>query len=413
MRFITTLLLISTLAFLLPIGFPGNQACVAIAAEPAQTGELPTLTERTSGAGRLMVVNQVPVLYVEGTPEEIGHQTGELLGDKIKVLLCYPRLMIKLSGKNLIWEDVVADVRKLWQNAPDDHRKEVDALIAASGIDRDLLLTGNLLADLYRELACSSLLVEPSHSKTGGLLFGRNLDFFGGGVLHQFTIVTVCRPVGKHAFASIGFTGLAGCLSGMNDAGLSIAVHEVLEASDGSKVFNPQGVPYTFALRRVLEECTTIDEAEKLLRSLKRTIRISLAVCDRKKAAILEITPKNIIRRNAIDGICVCTNHFCSPQLRVLQSCSRFTALEEARKMQKLSVDEVIEKMDSVSVRKHDPNVMQRTLQTMIFEPEKLCLHLSFGKIPSSAGPFHTINLQPLLKGVVVKEGKTEGVSEH
>ena len=409
MQFLSTLLLVPTLAVLMPMGFCGNQACVAVAAEPSQAMGLSGLVERTSGGGRFMFVDQVPVLCVEGSPEEIGRQTAELVGDKINLLLCYPRLLMKLSGKSLTWERVAGDARKLWQNAPADHRKEVAAFVAASDIDRDSMLVGNLLSDLYRAIGCSSLLVEPSRSKTGGLLFGRNLDFYGGGILHKFTVVTVCRPLGKHAFASIGFSGLIGCLSGMNDAGLALAVHEVQEACDGSDIFNPQGVPYTFALRRILEECTTVDEAEKLLRSIKRTIRLGLAVCDRKKAIVLEITPKSVVRRDAKDGICVCTNHFCTPQLRrVVPSCSRFAALEEARKMQKLNVDEVIEKMDSASARKHDTSVKHRTLQTMIFEPETLRLHLSFEKVPSSAGPFHTVDLQPLLTaaGSVAKNGK-------
>ncbi|MFV2033257.1 MAG: phosphate acyltransferase, partial [Gammaproteobacteria bacterium] len=42
------------------------------------------------------------------------------------------------------------------------------------------------------------------------------------------------------------------------DAGLTLAVHEVMVARDGSKLCDPHGVPYTFALRRILEECSTV-----------------------------------------------------------------------------------------------------------------------------------------------------------
>ena len=107
----------------------------------------------------------------------------------------------------------------------------------------------------------------PEHSATKGPLFGRNLDFYTLGMLDKYSLVTVHRPKGKHAFVSIGFPGLFGCVSGMNDAGLALAVHEVFLARDGASMFNPKGVPYTFCFRRILEECETVEEAEKLLRA--------------------------------------------------------------------------------------------------------------------------------------------------
>ena len=175
--------------------------------------------------------------------------------------------------------------------------------------------------DLHRGgYACSSLMVEPAKSRTGGVLFGRNLDFYTLGVLDRYGLVTVYRPQGKHAFATVGFPGLIGCLSGMNDAGLAMAVHEVHFTADGAPMLNPKAMPYTLCLRRILEECTTIDEAEKLLRDSERSTIISLAICDRAGAGVLEITPKNVVLRRGSDGICVNTNHFRSDALCLSES---------------------------------------------------------------------------------------------
>ena len=69
----------------------------------------------------------------------------------------------------------------------------------------------------------------------------------------------------------------------MNDAGLAMAVHEVRITADGAPMLNPKAMPYTFCLRRILEECTTIEEAEKLLRSSERSTILSLAICDRSE----------------------------------------------------------------------------------------------------------------------------------
>ena len=397
MRFSPTLLLIPALAALVAVDFSQS---TAVAAEPAKAAVgMSDLAEREAEGGRFMFVDGVPVLCVEGSPTEIGRQTAVLLGTKAHALLDYPRKLLHGNDRNVAWEKMVACARKLWQNAPVDHRREMDAFVAGSGVDRDTILVGNLMMDMYRGMGCSSLIVEPSRSKTGGPLFGRNLDFFGAGILHKFTVVTVCRPRGKRAFASVGFAGLLGCLTGINDAGLTLAVHEVMVARDGSKLFDPQGVPYTFAFRRILEECGTVDEAEKMLRGIKRTTKLSLAVCDRKKSIVLEVTPKSVVRRDSKDGICVCTNHFCSPQLMIFPFCKRFAALEKARQMQKLGVDDVIAKM-------HAATSEHLTLQTMIFEPQALRLHLSAGKIPSTTGPFRTVDLQPLLMATELAAAK-------
>ncbi|HEY8752001.1 MAG TPA: hypothetical protein VIM11_28730 [Tepidisphaeraceae bacterium] len=44
----------------------------------------------------------------------------------------------------------------------------------------------------------------------------------------------------------------------------------------------------------------------------------------------------------------------------------------------------------------HAVNQGELTLQTMIFDPANLRLHLAFGKMPSSGGELRTIDLAPL-----------------
>ena len=81
----------------------------------------------------------------------------------------------------------------------------------------------------------------------------------------------------------------------------------------------------------MLEECTTVAEAEKLLRDMKRTTMLNLAVCDRDGGAIFEMTPKNLVVRPPEADICTCTNHFCSRELGVGVHCNRLPKLDTAR----------------------------------------------------------------------------------
>jgi hypothetical protein len=341
------------------------------------------------GQGELRYRNGLPVLSVAGTPEEMGTQIGKLTAKPMSRLMGYPKQMAKVLGVELAWPVLIAMGKGMTPQFPPDHLKELNAAALASGLDRDLGILGNTLPDLTKIGGCSTLYIDAAHSATQEPLLGRNLDYFTGGILQDYSLVTIYHPRGKHAFASVGFPGLIGVLSGMNDAGLTLATLEVTSAHDGSPKFDPRGVPYTLALRRVLEECSTVAEAEKLLRSIRRTTMNNLSICDRHEGAVFEMTTKNLVVRRPKEGICICTNHFRTPELATRTICRRFDILTQARQLPRVGLDEVCKKLDAA-------NQGNSTLQTMIFEPMSAKLHLAIGKTPSSALPMKLLELGPL-----------------
>jgi isopenicillin-N N-acyltransferase-like protein len=359
---------------------------------PARAADESRYSDAKHGAGELKHVNGIPVLIVEGTHEEIGQQTAALTAKPARKLLDFPRELVKKEGAGAAWPLLMALAKSMEPQFPPDYVKELDAGVKEAKLDRDLLVFANTFPDISKAAGCSSLIVGKERSATGGPLFGRNLDYPTMGYLEQYSLVVVCRPKGKHAFAAVGFPGLLGVLSGMNDAGLALAVHEVHKTKDGSSSFDPKGVPYGMAFRRVLEECTTVAEAEKLLRGLKRTTMLNLAVCDKDGGAIFEITTKNIVVRKPEADVCTCTNHFVSKELGAGVPCDRLPKLDAVRDTKgKLGLAEVAKKLDAV-------NQGSGTLQTMVFEPAALKLHLAIGKCPSSALPLKEIDLAPLFK---------------
>jgi hypothetical protein len=360
-------------------------------AGPLRASEPFRYPEGKYGKGRLKYINGVPVLVVEGTPEEIGTQMARLTAKPAARLLEYPRTYLKNYGLIRLWPVLVKVGSGMLAQFPADYRKELDAAIKAAGLERDLLVAGNTMFDIKKIGGCSTLVINPERSATGAPLFGRNLDFPTLGFLHEYSLVLVCRPKGKHAFASVGFPGLLGVLSGMNDAGLAVATLEVNSSRDASPSFDPKGVPYALCFRRILEECTTVAEAAKLLRSMKRTTMMNLAVCDKKGGAVLEMTPRTVVVRRPEKGICPCTNHFRSKELATSRRCARYAALDTVREMDKVGLAAVAKKLDAA-------NQGSLTLQTMVFEPAALRLHLALGKPPTSKLPLKKLDLGPLLK---------------
>lgn len=354
----------------------------------ARAGQPFRYAEGKHDRGELRYVNDIPILLVQGAPTEIGEQIGALALKQLSDVKKLGDQFVGETGFGSIGAIVLKSGSLLLPQFPPDHLKELDSAAKSAGWPRELLIFGNTYVDIRKGQLCSALIVEGERNATGGPLFGRNLDWGGSLPLHEYTLVTVYRPTGKHAFVSIGFPGMIGCASGMNDAGLAVAANTVSEASDGSASFDLKGVPQGLALRRVLEECTTVDEAAKLLRSLPRTTMENFVICDRHRGAVFEVTTKQIVVREATDAVCACTNHFRTRELAENTRCPRYEILDASRRMLRLTLEDVAGKMDAVAG--------DMTLQTMIFEPAILKLHLAFGEPPASQFPLQVIDLTKL-----------------
>jgi isopenicillin-N N-acyltransferase like protein len=180
----------------------------------------------------------------------------------------------------------------------------------------------------------------------------------------------------------------------MNDAGLAVTINEIHLAKDANgRQFNTKGTPLLLAFRRVLEECSTVSEAEKLMRSIDRTTCALMTACDKKGGSVFEMTTKNLEVRSADNRVCCATNHFRTDKLALeneMQDCWRFKRLEKFQKGEgKLGVDDVVKQLHAV-------NLDDWTIQTMVFEPATLTLHLAHGRGPASGLPLKKLELGPL-----------------
>lgn len=349
----------------------------------------------------LKYIEKIPLLCVQGTPKEIGTAVGTLALKPGSRVLGYPQDLLKLRKVETLWNYFKGAGKSLYKQFPETARDELEAIVSGARADRELVIAGNTFFDLKKVFACSALMVDKERSATGGPLLGRNLDYPSLGYIHEFSLVTVYKPVDKLAFVSVGFPGLVGVLSGMNEAGLALGVLEVFDARDGEASFNTRGIPYGLCLRQVLEQARTIDEAKKVLDRLPRTTTINVAIADCEEVAVLEVSPKKVVKRPATRGICVTTNHFCSTELKAAKpvdidrTFERYNRLQQAGETTKqIGVEDLRKHLDAV-------NLGTLTLQTMIFEPRTLTLHLAFGKVPASR-----LALQRLELAEWFKQGK-------
>src|SRR5687768_14464554 len=222
-------------------------ARAATAAEPGSQAEFP-----------------VPVIEMSGTGEAMGKVHAEQLGEPIrKLFAAYFGKFFQSDGQKKL---SMMAATAFGPHVSAEHRAEIKSLAHGVGIDEREIMLGQCFLDLTSMTACSTVTLPATAAPDGVARFGRNLDFPSFDVADKQTVLLVFRPdEGRNAFVSIGWPGLIGVLSGMNEHGLTIANMEV---SRGLRL--PSAMPYTLLYRTVLERCRTVDEAVALLESTPR-----------------------------------------------------------------------------------------------------------------------------------------------
>jgi len=363
--------------------------------------------EATAQGGRLEYHGPIPVLTVGGTPEQVGRQVGELALRPAARLLDYPLDYLRSQVRvpllpNLLWALLRRKCCRLYANVSSAFRAEVEG-VAAACPDRGRLVPANTLFDMshvgFRALfGCSSLVVPPHRSAAGGALVGRNLDFFALGYLHAFSLVTVYRrAAGRLGFVSLGFPGVVGCFSGMNEAGLCLARHEVL-APRVRRAFDPSGVPFAAALRGVMETCQTVAEATAHLTRVRHATVNIVVLADPDSAHIVELTPDGVFNREIRDEPSGCSNHFLHPALAApaqanqYHTVDRLVALRDfvSRAGRTLAMADVWSSLGLV-------HQGEMTIQSMVFDPLRRSIHVGFGPGPATARPPTCLELPRLL----------------
>ncbi len=220
------------------IAVVGGLGFLASLVTAATSAEALDYVPGTTAGGTVRVVGDLPLAEFTGDAETRGRAQGELLGKGtghlLKIMGWTPRLLLGRHGTR--FQANVAAISA-------DDRAEITALAQAAGLPPSDLLEANALVDTQ----CSALIRGPT--KEQPLMVARNMDYYPAKILGPGTLVSIVRGAGPRTYASIGWPGSIGVVSGMNDRGL---VACVLLNHDGPRL--PAAEPLTLRLRRMLAE---------------------------------------------------------------------------------------------------------------------------------------------------------------
>ena len=269
-------------------------------------------------------------LYVSGDPLEIGQKTGVLT----KELYAFQ----EQSFMNLIDDFIPSKRRKkflfkilkyynrdLHQYITNEHKAEILGLSESATNRYDSLMDkynrnlflhgahdiGHAMHDLML-VGCSSLAVWDEKSEDGGLLIGRNFDFYANDDFAKNKIISFVKPKVGYPYMSITWAGMIGVSSGMNLEGLTVTIN----AGKSSIPFKAK-TPISLVALEILQHASTIEEAIAIAKTKEVFVSESIMVGSSKdhNVALIEISPKNFgVYQVKNQPYLACTNHFQSEE---------------------------------------------------------------------------------------------------
>jgi len=170
-----------------------------------------------------------------------------------------------------------------------DRHSETTLLKDIDGIDNFLSDVPQLLKNVLLNLDCKTMQAFGSlpaggctifgawgnATDSGKTIFARGLDFPWMPTLMKNSVLTLYKPDKGLPFASLGWAGYIGGLTGINVSGLTFG-----ETTCTSKSATLLGRPFFLLCREVLQFSTSIDEALKLIENTPRTTGYTMMVTD-------------------------------------------------------------------------------------------------------------------------------------
>jgi hypothetical protein len=281
-------------------------------------------------------------------------------------------------------------------------RKGGPATLTSLGriLSYDDLVAINCIPDLA-SFGCSSFAAWGPMTSGGTTIAGRNLDWQRMPALQGSQIVVVYPSQADEmrlGWVSITWPGYIGCLTGMNDEGVTVSMHDVSAPPPTVQTgFTPRGL----ALREAIESAhaaTAVRDVARTLRSRTCAVGNNVAVSMPRASAgpastvfeydgFLTRTQGVTVRASADRPYQVCTNHYVERARPT--TCWRYEKIqsrlaEYAAQQETLDIQRAWKILRSVAQPRGADSTLL-TYQSVVFEPDKRRMYVAVSRKGKSA----------------------------
>ena len=373
-------------------------------------------------------------LFVKGDAFQRGEAIGKLSSD----LLHYQEKVFVDQIREIVPSDsylkflrffIVLFNRHLGENVLEEYRDEIYGISLSCTHEYDFIGTpyerqlnyhsahdlGHAMQD-YMLVGCSSFATWGTQSADSSLLIGRNFDFYVGDAFAENKQVAFYVPEQGYRFASVGWPGMIGVLSGMNETGLTVTINAAKSA-----VPTGSASPISILTREILQYAATIDEAFAIAQKRETFVSESILIGSAKdgKTAIIEKSPeKTVLFTGKEANRLICTNHYQSEEfskdernmenIRTSDSPYRFARLTEL-----INEDLPIDVSKAASILRDHKGLQNTDLglanemainqfiahHSVIFQPEKRLMWVSTS--PWQCGKYVAYDLNKIFKDTI------------
>ncbi len=403
----------------------------------------PSAPRKTAGDGWLEQHGDVRVVHLAGDFKEMGRQHGALLAEDVRrgPIPYYEEMVERLISRAALgkatpylWPRIQKVLGSRVEAAfPDFAKETIAGLALGAGIDEEEMMAGCTMPDslvwlvgqmmryggrgpavahrVGLELGCTSAVAWGKSTKDGKLYHARNFDYHGVHAWPETKTLLFHEPKQGQRYVSVTAAGVAlGGITAMNEAGLTIAVHQHM-FSNGARF---GGTPVGIVGDIVMREAKTLDDAKRILDAHKSIGCWTYNIASAHEKAVLcyEENPSRkthrIYSEASGEGTFGYANVYLDAELGATEvagydsywrhnegrhrRCEELLARGDGNHDAQ-SLADILGDIGDPSCRIRDSIAMVMTVGSVVFRPEDGTLWMGTGVAPTSHGTFKAFDL--------------------
>jgi len=367
---------------------------------PQKTLTPEVIEQGVYGKSKKYLKDGVAVVYLTGTPYEIGLAHGKLCKKEIGELNARFFNLFDRFAKDPHnrWIELS---RQLEKNIPKEYIDEMRGISDGSSIEYNKILFINTLSTISMKDSCLAFAFQNSNSE---IITLRQDDEFKNTDFHHKMILFIIKPEKGIGFAAIITPGWIDGETGINEKGITVSQNNI-----GIKQKEWDVMPITVLSRYMLQYSETINEIDRLLDEQHAYPGRLIFVSSRNGASVFEFVNTEKARINMKNGFLALSNH-----ARVIpsrrsggSSVKRLSILEEflTENGDKMSIEKAIELVRTPYLSRDNfwDRLRVHNRQAYVFSPRTLNFWIarppSNNNKPACYGSYIGFNLMQELYG--------------